>query len=266
MQHGRAFVVVGVLAAGCAEPSVPTEECGGVEYAPLTGQHLLDEFVLLRPRLVVKTTSRDDQITSLEVSAALWYGDLPIHGTPAVRGANGYECPLLDDSFSATLDRLHARVTHPGGWWCLGTGGSVCSPPAIAFDYAIGREITDPTIVISDASTTIAIPGGNAFAPRTVSPLDPADWALHANQTVIVAWAPESDLDDVDYADVGFTPTVSGTSFGIPSHVVGNSIELSIPDKTGEGLLEIAVVNSTDTNDYGLVRHMTVQQPVTITP
>ncbi|NVB82875.1 MAG: hypothetical protein HOV81_31145 [Kofleriaceae bacterium] len=266
MQVWPALCVV-AISVGCGEPDVPTEVCGVVEYTPRTAPHLLDELAHLRPWATVKMTSREDvPIVSLEVTATLWYGNTLIDGTPPVPGVDGDECPLLDDSFSATLDGLQGRVTQRGGWKCLVTGGPTCSQQTVTFDYPIGRPVTDPTLVIRDGSTTIAIPLDGAFGPRMASPIDPADWTLHANQGVRLAWTPESDLLRVGLVRITFTPTASGESFYAEGEVVGNALDFTVPDTTGDGLLEIEVPRLIDTSDYRVVLDMTFQQPVTITP
>lgn len=156
--------------------------------------------------------------------------------------ANG-ACPVLDDSFQATLDGTPMTITSRGTSLDSIYSSGPCGWPHVELDHPPPAD--HASIAMIDPGHVIAVDLLDLLAPRSAQLVPDGPWTFKPGQTITVQWSPAEDLASgmpvVDFVADGTSG--NGEYDHVPVAVAADraSMTLVLPTTTSSGHLEFWV-------------------------
>ena len=267
-------MIAGVaVASGCTDTSdAPGEvDCGGIAYRPHVRTRQLAELPNVKADIELQMNNIDRD----PIRARMRTLRAKVHFGEAI---SAFFLPLHDDDddidFCPELASTRGAVggvdvprTSSGGWVCRGVGGPLCLAPRFELELPADLHPSDAALALSDPSSTLTVPLGDALVERTATPVGISDWTFHANQALTFTWSPASDLAKLPDTLVALQAMV-GDSFALTSGFIrgADTIGFTLPDYNNHGTFGIRLRGLVQQPSFQISISQVVVHDATIVP
>ena len=160
-------------------------------------------------------------------------------------------CPVLDDTFQATLDAVPLEITEHGASRGSNPVGEPCAWPSVKLDNPPASARA--AIVLSYPDHSIRVDLLDLLAPRSAQLVPDGPWTFTPGQTITLRWSPIEDFANYKLSLEFVTddaPQIGVIYIALPAETVDDRMTFALPGATEEGSIEVSLLRemSSDTH------------------